>query len=451
MRLRSGYEPSGSKIHRFWRCTASAILPQDTNEDRDAKHEPARGRGKDVHRFLERIGQLRAEQPDGQLAERRDKALSELPRSVATGNPVHDRIYMLCAALDLERLPAHLATEVAYCWDVLTGDVRELGRNLGHRDYHLLENPPSETEVPFTLDAIGAASIPLPTGRTIRRGYVGDYKLGHTRYPRPGDFGQTLLGAIGIRRLHNLDEVVVELIFIDEDGDHYTVRDNLDSWDLDTFERELGGAFDSIPQLEADYQAGRGLPLHEGPHCAHCNAYKHCDAKTALMRAMPAELVRLGMRQGGNAELEFTPGAITRRNAAVMYQALEAIEALIKRGKAEICEMGYQEPIPLDDGRIIEPRETRRRSISGPVAATVLQARWGPEEVKKRIELKCSLDALRDACIARKGPKDKLETRRKDGMLDLLVAEIERAGGVGESVSRDCKPYMPRGKKKAPK
>lgn len=432
MRLPNGSELSGSKAHRFWRCPASAVLPQDTDADREAEHEPARGRGKQVHAFLERVKLVG-----------RDQALAELPHA----SDSDERVYMLCSALQLDKMPAHLATEVAYALNWCTGVVRELGRNLGHRNYDLLPEPPSEDEIAFTLDAVGMAVINQTDGSAIRRGYVGDYKVGHTRYPRPAEYGQTLLGALGIMRLYDLDEVVVELIYIDEDGEHYAVRDRMDRWDVDTFERELVQRLELLDTFVEDYRAGRGLPLNQGSHCDHCLSYKHCDAKTALVRAMPAELLRLGVRQNDKLELELTPGAITASNAAVMYQAAEAIEAIAKRMKGEVCELGWHAPIELHDGRVIEPRESRRRVVDGRIAATVLQELWGPEEVAKRVTIKCSIEALKDAAVAHKGPKEKIETQKKDGALDKLMARIERLGGVGESVSKDCKPYTPRKRK----
>jgi len=196
---------SGSKIHRVWRCPASAVLPQDTSDDREARTEPARGRGKAVHSYLERVRSVGREQ-----------ALGEVPAEVLP----------LCKALVIDELPTHLATEVAYAWNWRTRTARELGRNLGHRDYDALPNPPDRScEIPCTLDAVGMGVFKRKDGSELRRGYNGDYKVGHTRYPRPDSYGQTLLGGCCIRSVMNLDDVTLELLHIDEDGDCHPVRD----------------------------------------------------------------------------------------------------------------------------------------------------------------------------------------------------------------------------------
>ncbi|MES2209925.1 MAG: hypothetical protein V4515_07030, partial [Chloroflexota bacterium] len=188
-----------------------------------------RTKGQGVHSFLEVVGKVG-----------RDAALADAPKEVVP----------LLEALDLENLPVGLATEVSFAWNWQTGAVRELGRNLPRRpdggvDYdHPSVQPPVDwsCEVPITIDVMGWAAMPGKFSPAPTRGYVGDYKSGHTKYPAPDMFGQTLLAALCVARVYGCDDVVVELLHIHDNGGHHAVRRIVNDWDLQAFEAELSAA-----------------------------------------------------------------------------------------------------------------------------------------------------------------------------------------------------------------
>lgn len=462
-------KPTGSKVHRIWMCPASAILPQNSDEDREARTEPARGKGQGVHRYLERVG------ADGVEA-----ALSEVPSDLLS----------LCRALDLKRMPTGLSTEVALAWNWKDMTARELGRSPdlprhedGAVDYDKL-GVDWTREVPTTVDVTGMAEVSPPgTMEVIRRGYLGDYKTGHTRYPRPSRNGQILIGAVCIRYLMQLDDVVGELLYIDDDGECFPQRDTIDGWTMDSFERELAAIMEEQPALQALYEANGGgvLAKREGPHCDHCPAWKDCSAKTALVRAVPDELLKLGAKRTpegdfelvwvpeldkngkpkgddkGTWELQLAPGAITVRNAAAVYEACERIEALCRRMRDEVCGIGYHEPIKLSDGRVIERYTWKRREVVGRVAAGVIErwlaAKLTPEDARAKVlaklDVSLPLAAIRD--LVRENvdwsakPRPVMESKHGTGVLDKLLQELERAEGMTVATGEECKPHKPRG------
>lgn len=430
------HRQTGSKVHRTWRCPPSAVLPHDVDEDREERTEPARGRGKGVHAFLERIPLVGL-----------DAALAEVPADLLT----------LCRALDVEHMPTQLSTEVAYAYNWVTGEARELGRNMGHRNYDTLPEPPTDEEIPTTLDVVGSAIL-IKDGNELHRGYVGDYKTGHTKYPRPGSFAQTLIGALCLRSVLGVDDCTLELIYIDpDDGQHYPVRDTVDAWALEIFAQELRDVMGSLQRLELDYVSGVGLPFREGAHCDYCPAYKHCDAKVQLIRAVPAELVQLGLAappvgKKDDAEIvSFAPGVINVSNAAMIYEACERIEAICRRARREVQGLAWGSPVQLSDGRVIERRLHKRRVVDGPKAAAVLEQRYGRDEAMKAVELKVSIDAIRQVVVGNIDPKAKprqyIERQDGTGVLDQVLDEIDRRGGLATNTSEECKPYQPRKKK----
>lgn len=419
MTWRDRVSMSGSKWHRAWRCPPSAALPQDTDDDREERTEPARNRGKDVHAYLETV------RPAGKEA-----ALAAAP----------DDLQQLLRSIDIDALPTHLSTEVAFAMNMVTGAIRELGRNLGHRDYASLEWPPDFDELPFTLDVIGVQE----TDKGVF-GYVGDYKTGHTKYPPPDEYGQTLLGALAVRAIYKCTKVVVELIYLDEEtGQHYPARRVVDDWDLDIVERSFMKAWQEIDKADAMAGAGMALAFRQGNHCTYCAAYKHCDAKIGLVRSVPEELVRLGVVKLEDGKLEVGRGALTVRNAGEMFLAAENIREVLGRVMTEICGLAWHEPIPLPDGRVIERRETSRRKVDGKKAAALLASRYGQEQAAKYVDIKVSLEQLYKAAAAYKDPKERLETKRCDGVFDKLITELEAMQGIETIRSEDCKPYMPK-------
>lgn len=464
---------TGSKVHRIWKCAASAVLPQHTMDVDRSEWEPMRTKGQGVHGFLEVVGKIG-----------RGAALANAPAEVVP----------LCEALDLENLPVGLATEVSFAWNWQTCAVRELGRNLPRRpdggvDYgHPSVQPPVDwyREVPITIDVMGVAQQGTGgQGGKNTRGYVGDYKSGHTKYPAPDMFGQTLLAALCVSRVYGCDDVVVELLHIHDNGGHHAVRRTVNEWDLQAFEAELqiAVAIATEPADTPEFQRiTGGLTPVEGPWCDHCPAFRSCPAKLALVRAIPEELTRIGLAPGEERPglpgqlrairtkmietgfaltaheaaaldaaiewlepppLQITPGAITIRNAAAAWAFLERMEDAAARAKEEICSIGAFEPIPLSDGRVIGRLVTERRGLNGKVAAELLRERLGPAAAEY-IEESVTLDALRKAVAKHRRPGEKIETKAGDGVYDRALQEVERRGGLELKVTDAVRPHVPK-------
>jgi len=443
---------TGSKVHRVWKCPASAVLPQSGTYRPDL--EPARGKGQAIHAFLEVVKRV------GRAA-----ALAEAPADLIP----------LLEALDLENLPTGLATEVSFAWNWRDGTARELGRNLPRRpdggvDYDTVgvdwqAGPITqalidwEREIPCTIDVVGIAARrpdgPQPWNPVDvkKRGYAGDYKSGHTKYPAPDMYGQTLLAALCVQQVYGCDDVVVELIFIHDNGGHHSVRRTVNEWDLSAFADQLQEAMEATQPVVvgSDDDVDRALaaldPV-EGPWCDYCDAYKDCPKKVALVKSIPQELVQLGIRPDRESgELQLTPGALTIRNAGIAWEAIERIEAALARAKEEICGIGAFEEIPLSDGRVIGRLITERRGLNGRIAAEVLEKRYGREERDRRIELSCTLAELRKAVVANIQQGQKIETKSGTGEFDKLLAEVERLGGIELKTTDSVKPHVPKKKR----
>ena len=416
---------TGSKVHRVWRCPPSIVLPQIEDDE----VSPFAERGKSIHAFLERVRVIGLE-----------AAIAESPAELE----------LLLRCINIDELPTHLATEVAFAYDYKARTAREIGRNIG-RDYagHLRRTgqaPIGKSEIVLTIDLVGVEG---------GLGYVGDYKTGWTKYPAPDRFGQTLLAALCVRHVYKVDRVVLELIYVRSDGDHYPARRTCDEWDLDTFADELEAAFDLVEYSEGEHAAGRGLPLREGAHCEHCPAYKQCPAKIALVRSIPAELVSMGYTPGVLAGTEIATqgtiagGGLTRARAAEIWMVCERLGDVLSRVKEEICGMSVHDPIELPDGRVIGPLHTERESLVGKVVAEVLESWYDRDAVTEVVELTATKKALIEALAKRKGEKEVMQSKKGTGLVDRFLAEIRRRGGIEVSTTDSVKPHVPRKKLKA--
>lgn len=431
MRVRT----TGSRVHRLWKCPPSVVLPQIEEVDVD---KPLADRGKIIHAFLERVRLIG-----------REAALAEVPQEHR----------LICELLDLEALPVRLAAEVAFLYDVKARTAREIGRSIG-RDYdgHLRRTgqaPVGPNEIPCTIDLVGLMKYGADGSDS---GYIGDYKSGRTRYPAPDKFGQTLLAALCVLKVYEVRDVVVELIYIRSDGDHFGARRLVDEWDLETFADELERAWDLAAAAELDLEAGRGVAVNEGPHCEYCEAYKNCPAKVALVKSLPSELAALGYTAPVIAGEEppalgtVAAGGITRARAADAWMVTERLIDILKRIQEEICGMSAFDPIELPDGRVIGRLVTRRELLVGKVANQVIREWFGEEAAREATELKVSKDALREAVVEHvnaakeRGEKLTIQSKKGTGVLDRALAEIKRRGGIEEHVSDNLKPHVPRKK-----
>lgn len=416
---------TGSKVHRVWKCQASAVLPQ--LETDDSRFEPARNKGKAIHAFLETVKTLG-----------RSGALAAAPEDLLP----------LLEALDLEDLPVGLACEVAFAWNWRDHTARELGRspNLPRRvdggvDYDAM-GVNWGCEIPGTYDVVGVQG---EFGEAQTRGYLGDYKSGHSKHPAPDMFGQTLLGALCVRAVYGCDAVVVELIHIHDNGGHYKARRTVNEWDLDIFAREIENAMSPYATPTP----------REGPHCDYCPAFKACPAKIGLVRSIPEKLLELGIRPGSVVDeagveqnaLVLTPGMLTIRNAAAAWMTLELIADVVNRAKDEVIGIAAMEEIPLPDGRVIGRLVTEKRSVDGRIAAEVLESRYGRETRDEFVEPHVTMTSLRQAAVKNKAASEKIATKNKTGAFDKLLLAIEQKGGVQVNVTDAIRPHVPKKKR----
>lgn len=408
-----GRDPTGSKMHRVLRCPASAALPQID----DLEPRPPAVRGTKIHRFLQRVSELKR---DGMTL---DLARAAALRELAADKLVTPDVYAYLEILDVEAMPVDLAAEVAIAYDWSARTARELGRG-GGRDYTGIKL----TEIAFTTDVLGVGED---------RVYVGDYKSGHAWIPPPADNGQMLTMGLGAAKLHGKDEAELELLLPDEDGQPRRVTAIVGVFELDAFADDVERAMSDVATAKAIVGRGGTPNVVTGEHCRYCPAFRACPAQQGLVRAA---LSGPPVRTGGI----LAPGALEPARLAATWRTLKEVRLALGQLEGEILTLAGREPIDLGEGKVLGPVETAREKVTDADAAhRVLESRYSREAADSAMKRTTSKVAIRKAVTRYKPDKTKISTSKGDGELDRVLDSIRATGGIKVSRSVRVKETTP--------
>ena len=358
---------TASQLNRLMRCPASNSFPGVM----DSSSYSADGVA--IHAFLENVSKLG-----------RDAALALVPEDLRPR----------CARIPCEDLPVNLSAEVPLALDLHTGRARICSRR--GRQYDVWPN-----EWAGTADVVGRM------GEVV---FVADWKTG----PRPvavRDNWQLAFYAVAAARLYDASGAVVEVIQIDEDGEIYRKRIELDLVDLD----DAFGAFvdlrASIEEAESDVRDGRAPSVREGDHCNRCPSFVHCPAKVALVKRMAH----------GHAydEFEAAIGALDIADAGRVYLEVKRFKRLVNRIERQIYAIASERPIPLPGGeelRLVTKEGNER--IDGDIAWSVISSLFDRETADRAVGRTASKAGLKRA----------LDVPRKE--LERIVDAIREAQGI---------------------
>lgn len=358
------FHVTASGIWRAILCLGSAILPR-TSETSEYTED-----GNAVHAFLMNVNRLRS----------RDEALVLVPKEHRGA----------CALIDTEKLPvdaAKYAAEVAFALDVVSGKGRELHRK-GDRDYSMC----TPTEIAGTADVVA-----LVGDDTV---LVVDYKRGHSYRPHPEVNWQFKFLALAAARAYSTSErtitrALVQMVRIGEDGYPYTIRGELDLFDLAEVSEEVRELHaNGMRAAAADVE----LPLVTGSHCKGCPAMLRCNAATALVRAPHQGDQRIvGLAEtGGMVSNDDVLFAIGVRDAAKTF--LKKLEEQLESVATARYHAG--DPITLPDGSQYIPVEKSRSEPAGRAAWNMIATLFGEKAAWDAVELKASWESFEDLARA---------------------------------------------------
>ena len=377
--------PSASKLGLAFTCLGSATLPRvdSLNEHAD--------KGNAKHAFLALC-----------LKVGRDAALAEVPEEFRAD----------CAALDVSELPAsqpgQWLAEVAFAFDVVSGEARVLGEDIG-REY----KAHGRTE----RDIAGSADL---VGLTPDAVVVIDYKTGRMPVTRCADNWQMRALSVMAARSMGRTRAQAAVLYVDEDGRARYDWANFDALDLDGYASELQHLGERVLTVMSEPPTRSDYTLRTGSHCRYCPALTTCPAQGAFVRqlvATPTETL---------ADLE--AGIQDDATARAVFERLEAIEAVIKKAKAALYDRACSRPIPLGNGEVFGLAESSRESLKGNVAWDVIAKLHGPAVADAAVELDATKAGIKRALIP-----VATETGQKVTALEREALDAIRAAGGAET------------------
>lgn len=277
---------TASAIERVIECQASTVLPQTQNTSSYAKS------GRDVHSVVESVveGATHAVFNSSSLA-----------------------------------LPNNPKAEVAFSYDVVTGETKELGK-VGDRNY---------PKLPFstmfgTVDCIGTSIV----NERLECADVIDWKTTYEA-PSPDSWQMRLLGFMAARS-RGLELARTRITHI---RDGYINHSKWKIWtEVDFSETEviLKRTYDSVNKLGWKKDITLADVRH-GPHCHFCPAYLSCPYPKALLQS----------NGGGDSS-----AIISDRDASNAYSRWQALRTLT--GRLEDAVKGYalQRPVDIGGGQL---------------------------------------------------------------------------------------------------
>ncbi len=316
--------------------------------------------------------------------------------------------------LDAAReIPEGARAEVAYAWHADSGDVEELGVNLG-RDY------------PDVLGICGTADV-VWTEKTEDGGtvlVVRDWKTGSPDHVEPASENAQLRFLAGCAsRLADVDQVRVELAFIDAQGEVTIDAHVYDPLELLESQMLLGVLWET--RLICDPEPG--------PHCTaqYCPLRMVCPMTTAAVEEAAPESTPVPV---GFALTLAGPEAITGpAHASYILHRLQTLKAFSEH--VEKCLKAYADehgPIEAGPGKEWGPLEIVRREVSCGMQRSeelveVLKAHLPEPAVLGLVRATVSMSALDEA--ARKATP----ARKGAALARTIVEALRSAGMVSET------------------
>lgn len=358
---------TGSSIERADKCPASQVLPavHSTNKYAEA--------GTVKHSFVNLIS-------DGAT---KTEALAAMP----------EKYREQCNDLPVDKMSLHLASEVAFAFDVKTGKAREIGRNI-NRNYNA-----GPDEICCTVDIVGVGENSV---------LVKDFKGAHADVTHPRENHQLLFGGLCAARAYGKDTATLVVTrLIDDTVKNVTAQ--IDGWGLDVFASRLVGITQRVKEAKELVLNGKTPDVSEGKWCTYCPAFDSCPAKIGLLKAMIDGTEANKLENLLPLQLDLAPQ---------VYQKWREMGVLYKRATSIVKAFASKHSIDLGDGKFYGEVISSAEKLDGDIAYGYLQEEFDQETADKATGRTVTKKALKEVARILKS-RGEVKTI-KDGEAALL-------------------------------
>jgi hypothetical protein len=347
---------TASAVERLMVCPGGAVLAGAQDETEFA----ARGTG--LHKYMQDVMSLGSE-----------AALARVPAELRAA----------AEAIDLSVLPeaaAIIGAEVAFAWNALLDEGRELGRGVTREAYAVCGPD----------DFGGLADLVFLSAGVVT---IYDWKFGHGSLAEAHRNWQLRTLALLACRAYRVERAHVVIVRIREDGTAYHDAAAFDAMDLEEIAIELANLGERIMRTRAHVRLLVPPDLRRGTHCRYCPSFDFCPAQQELLTIA----VRKPEQLANEAEIALTNGGRARA-----YEIWRELELLTKRIGERVGAHAAVRAIDLPAGRAYGFAPGRREVEDATKARDILLAAGVPADavaaaVTERKELHATLGAIEKA------------------------------------------------------
>lgn len=379
--------PTFSHTPRAFACPPSFALPEDAPHSSTSS-----SRGIAIHAYLADVPRIGVE-----------AALAKVPSEWRND----------CARIDLDGLPlsGDNIQELALAYDMVSGEVVELGRDIG-RNYGEV----SLTRLPGTLDV------------AYREGSMAcydDYKTGHSVLPPPKKHMQFRVGCMALAKWMGCGSARARMIHINDDGSHWTEEYVFDAEELAEIEAEFARGIVAVLAAQDAFARGEKLSVQPGDHCTYCPCWTSCPSKTSLMRQVVKERDTLETRLSNLFTEELFPQALA---------AITEIGQWYSRIKGQAKAFGKRYTVALGDGWYYGENTVQVKEYDGQRVFDVVEKELGTSAAKVAVGMDASRASIQRAVEWARDHHPDEEVRKRASvvapMVRDLVDKVSKAGGL---------------------
>lgn len=259
-------------------------------------------------------------------------------------------------------------TEPAFAYDVATGLVRYVGRDVKWR-YNA-----SPTEFAGALDFVKVELV----NDTVM---VADLKTGQGETDHPIRNWQLRFGALTAARHFGVDNAKLGLLLAPEGRTPRWQWSHLDAFGLEEVALDLNRLAERIGWARRDVAQGKTPRLVVGEHCGNCKARHGCPARVAMAKRLGGEPEEVVM----DLKMMLTP-----QSAAIALARWKAASKALVEVGAALYAYAKEQPIPLGGGLVWGPQQKEREVIDAEKAWFILEEEFGGKVAKAAMTLETS-------------------------------------------------------------
>ena len=328
------------------------------------------------------------------------------------------------AAINAGDTPAVLAerwpdltwrAEVAFAYDVATGEARELGQGIG-RDYKQFNLTPFE--IVGTADAIGLSPSQL----------VVHDKKSFDDVTRASDNPQLAFLALAAGKVYLPTRIEVAISHELRDLD---VAEIDPVFDLDVIAHSVKQLMLAVVQARSDARDGKPVAFNAGRQCRWCNAFDSCPKQAELLALVKRDDEAL-------ASGETVMPMLTDENAPDVYALWKSIGILHKRIGQSLYAKAADRPIPIGGGKMFG-RVTKQgnEKLDGDVAYSVVRDRYGQEVADAAVQRVATKTKIKEALNAVAGRGGLAAAERS------VLDEVRKRGGARRDEKESIEEFVP--------